>query len=80
MLIDQEPTFQELILLYTKELSESDSKDKAEVPSLQLKIYERIPIPDLAVSTFNIALSVNALSQVILVPRFQGFMHSLSNI
>ncbi|KAK3024608.1 hypothetical protein RJ639_043936 [Escallonia herrerae] len=44
----QEPAFRELILLYTEETG--DSKDKAEeVPSLQLKIYERIPIPDLPV-------------------------------
>ncbi|KAK7325345.1 hypothetical protein VNO77_29507 [Canavalia gladiata] len=45
----QEPAFEELILLYTKELGETNAKDKAEVPSLQLKIYERIPIPDLPV-------------------------------
>ncbi|XP_057422529.1 uncharacterized protein LOC130716577 isoform X2 [Lotus japonicus] len=45
----QEPAFEELILLYTKEAGEINAKDKAEVPSLQLKIYERIPIPDLAV-------------------------------
>lgn len=45
----QEPAFEELILLYTKEVEETNAKDKAEVPSLQLKIYERIPIPDLPV-------------------------------
>lgn len=45
----QEPAFEELILLYTKEVGETNAKDKAEVPSLQLKIYERIPIPDLPV-------------------------------
>ncbi|XP_061357190.1 uncharacterized protein LOC133301561 isoform X2 [Gastrolobium bilobum] len=45
----QEPAFEELILLYTKEVSETNAKDKAEVPSLQLKIYERIPFPDLPV-------------------------------
>ncbi|CAI8611753.1 unnamed protein product [Vicia faba] len=45
----QEPAFEELILLYTEEVGETNGKDKAEVPSLQLKIYERIPFPDLAV-------------------------------
>ncbi|KAF7843117.1 uncharacterized protein G2W53_000022 [Senna tora] len=45
----QEPAFEELILLYTEEVGERDTKDKAEVPALQLKIYERIPIPDLPV-------------------------------
>ncbi|CAK9310525.1 unnamed protein product [Citrullus colocynthis] len=43
----QEPAFQELILLYTKD--GRNSADKTEVPSLQLKIYEKIPIPDLPV-------------------------------
>ncbi|XP_065859955.1 uncharacterized protein [Euphorbia lathyris] len=42
----QEPAFEELILLYTNEVTKSD---KAEVPPLQLKIYQRIPIPDLPV-------------------------------
>ncbi|KAJ4727971.1 DUF3754 family protein [Melia azedarach] len=45
----QEPAFQELILLYTDDMDEKETKDKDEVPSLQLKIYERIPIPDLPV-------------------------------
>ncbi|KAI4355916.1 hypothetical protein L6164_004641 [Bauhinia variegata] len=45
----QEPAFEELILLYTNKGGERDGKDKSEVPSLQLKIYERIPIPDLPV-------------------------------
>ncbi|KAK7389349.1 hypothetical protein VNO78_24274 [Psophocarpus tetragonolobus] len=45
----QEPAFEELILLYTKEVDETNARDKVEVPSLQLKIYERIPIPDLPV-------------------------------
>ncbi|XP_038897961.1 uncharacterized protein LOC120085822 isoform X2 [Benincasa hispida] len=43
----QEPAFQELILLYTKD--GGNSGDKTEVPLLQLKIYEKIPIPDLPV-------------------------------
>ncbi|KAL2316515.1 hypothetical protein Fmac_030391 [Flemingia macrophylla] len=45
----QEPAFEELILLYTKEVGETNAKNEDEVPSLQLKIYERIPIPDLPV-------------------------------
>ncbi|KAH0982163.1 hypothetical protein GBA52_009340 [Prunus armeniaca] len=45
----QEAAFQELILLYTKEVDDSNTGDNADVPSLQLKIYERIPIPDLPV-------------------------------
>ncbi|CAK7348585.1 unnamed protein product [Dovyalis caffra] len=49
----QEPAFQELILLYTTETSDSDAKNKAEVPALQLKIYERIPIPDLPREHFS---------------------------
>ncbi|KAL8479122.1 hypothetical protein ACS0TY_025620 [Phlomoides rotata] len=44
----QEPAFQELILLYTEDVGERET-NQAEVPSLQMKIYERIPIPDLPV-------------------------------
>ncbi|XP_042966513.1 uncharacterized protein LOC122300135 isoform X12 [Carya illinoinensis] len=49
VLTNQEPAFQELILLYTKEDSKGDPEIRDEVSSLQLKIYERIPIPDLPV-------------------------------
>jgi hypothetical protein len=46
----QEPAFEELILLYTKDASEKDDKNKDETrSSLQLEIFERIPIPDLPV-------------------------------
>ncbi|XP_038684127.1 uncharacterized protein LOC119984326 isoform X2 [Tripterygium wilfordii] len=45
----QEPAFQELILLYNKDASERGNRDKVDVPSFQLKIYEKIPIPDLPV-------------------------------
>ncbi|EOA26761.1 hypothetical protein CARUB_v10022846mg [Capsella rubella] len=46
----QEPAFEELILLYTKEASDKDDKNKDETrSSLQLEIFERIPIPDLPV-------------------------------
>ncbi|KAJ4847732.1 hypothetical protein Tsubulata_006906 [Turnera subulata] len=60
----QEPAFEELILLYTKEISENDSKDRVEVPSLQLKIYERIPIPDLPVVFPNKKLSFRIIDTV----------------
>ncbi|KAK2993131.1 hypothetical protein RJ640_006818 [Escallonia rubra] len=58
----QEPAFQELILLYTEETG--DSNDKAEVPSLQLKIYERIPIPELPVIFPHKKLSFRILDTV----------------
>ncbi|KAK8654438.1 hypothetical protein V6N13_128406 [Hibiscus sabdariffa] len=45
----QEPAFEELILLYTKDFAEGDIEDNSEAQALQLKIYERIPIPDLPV-------------------------------
>ncbi|KAH7515406.1 hypothetical protein FEM48_Zijuj10G0023100 [Ziziphus jujuba var. spinosa] len=45
----EEPAFQELILLYTEEVDKGDTEIKSEVPSSQLKIYERIPIPELPV-------------------------------
>ncbi|GLT51345.1 hypothetical protein SLA2020_247620 [Shorea laevis] len=45
----QEPSFQELILLFTKDTIESDTNNDSEGQALQLKIYERIPIPDLPV-------------------------------
>ena len=45
MFPSQEPAFQELILLYTEEVDEKDTGQRVDVPSLQLKIYERIPIP-----------------------------------
>ncbi|XVF72891.1 hypothetical protein PTKIN_Ptkin12aG0157100 [Pterospermum kingtungense] len=45
----QEPAFQELILLYTEDITEGDTEDNSEAQALQLKIYERIPIPDLPV-------------------------------
>ncbi|PPD72447.1 hypothetical protein GOBAR_DD30646 [Gossypium barbadense] len=55
----QEPAFQELILLYTKDFAEGDIEEDSEVQALELKIYERIPIPDLsrAVSRYEGFLS-----------------------
>ncbi|KAK4269596.1 hypothetical protein QN277_022733 [Acacia crassicarpa] len=60
----QEPAFKELILLYTNEVSERDAKDKASVPELQLKIYERIPIPDLSVIFPHKKLSFRVIDTV----------------
>lgn len=54
----QETAFQELILLYTEEDGNNDAENKAEVPPLQLKIFERIPIPDLPVNTSETAMSI----------------------
>lgn len=49
MMFLQEPAFQELILLYTKEVGGKEIADQDDLASLQMKIYERIPIPDLPV-------------------------------
>ncbi|KAH0881871.1 hypothetical protein HID58_057967 [Brassica napus] len=46
----QEPAFEELILLYTMDAGEKGDKNEDETrSSLQLEIFERIPIPDLPV-------------------------------
>ncbi|PWA72383.1 hypothetical protein CTI12_AA270210 [Artemisia annua] len=58
----QEPAFQELILLYTKETEDKESTYQA--PVLQLKIYEKIPIPDLPVIFPNKKLSFRILDTV----------------
>ncbi|KAL6861689.1 hypothetical protein ACP4OV_017389 [Aristida adscensionis] len=60
----QEPAFQELILLYTDEAAQNEVKDKAEMLPLQLKIYERIPIPDLPVVFPHKKLSFRILDTV----------------
>ncbi|KAI8572983.1 hypothetical protein RHMOL_Rhmol01G0243600 [Rhododendron molle] len=60
----QEPAFQELILLFTEERDEGETEDTAEVPLLQLKIYERIPIPDLPVIFPHKKLSFRILDTV----------------
>lgn len=46
----QEPAFQELILFYIENNGERETPDQAEMPSLQIEIYEKIPIPDLPVN------------------------------
>ncbi|XP_012701068.1 uncharacterized protein LOC101764585 isoform X2 [Setaria italica] len=60
----QEPAFQELILLYTDENDQSEKKDKSEMLPLQLKIYEKIPIPDLPVVFPHKKLSFRILDTV----------------
>lgn len=60
----QEPAFEELILLYTEKTDQRETEDEAEVPSLQLKIYERIPIPDLPVIFPHKKLSFRILDTV----------------
>nr|XP_009765325.1 PREDICTED: uncharacterized protein LOC104216882 isoform X6 [Nicotiana sylvestris] len=60
----QEPAYQELILLYIKETCEGGDADKDEFPSLQLKIYEKIPIPDLPVVFPHKKLSFRILDSV----------------
>ncbi|KAJ8527505.1 hypothetical protein K7X08_000012 [Anisodus acutangulus] len=60
----QEPAYQELILLYIKETCEGVDGDKTEFPSLQLKIYEKIPIPDLPVVFPHKKLSFRILDSV----------------
>ncbi|XP_038971491.1 uncharacterized protein LOC103710724 isoform X2 [Phoenix dactylifera] len=60
----QEPAFQELILLYTDQTSQTKSEDKAEILPLQLKIYQRIPLPDLPVIFPHKKLSFRILDTV----------------
>ncbi|KAL6606413.1 hypothetical protein ACP70R_042066 [Stipagrostis hirtigluma subsp. patula] len=60
----QEPAFQELILLYTDEAAQREVKEKAEMLPLQLKIYEKIPIPDLPVVFPHKKLSFRILDTV----------------
>ncbi|KAH7578146.1 hypothetical protein JRO89_XS01G0346000 [Xanthoceras sorbifolium] len=73
----QEPSFQELILLYTDDVNRKEFKDDAEVPSLQLKIYERIPIPDLPVIFPHKKLSFRIIDTLknleVLIARVMGY-------
>ncbi|KAL8137998.1 hypothetical protein V2J09_003999 [Rumex salicifolius] len=59
----QEPAFRELILLYTEKTGEKE-RDRDDVSSLQLKIYEKIPIPDLPVVFPHKKLSFRILDMV----------------
>ncbi|MQM01514.1 hypothetical protein Taro_034274, partial [Colocasia esculenta] len=59
----EEPAFQELILLYTDEATCTESQN-VEVMPLQLKIYERIPYPELPVIFPHKKLSFRILDTV----------------
>ncbi|XP_073134749.1 uncharacterized protein [Henckelia pumila] len=60
----QEPAFQQIILLYLEDVVDRESLNQAEVPSLQMKIYEEIPIPDLQVVFPHKKLSFRILDSV----------------
>ncbi|KAI5081235.1 hypothetical protein GOP47_0004418 [Adiantum capillus-veneris] len=59
----QEPAYKELVLLYN--LSDADDDEREDkIPNLQLKIYGKIPIPDLKVIFPNKKLSFRILDTV----------------
>ncbi|KZV42536.1 hypothetical protein F511_37685, partial [Dorcoceras hygrometricum] len=60
----QEPAFQQIILLYLEEVVDKERVNQGEVPSLQMKIYETIPIPDLQVVFPHKKLSFRMLDSV----------------
>lgn len=60
----QEPAFQELIILYSDDATESNERGKSEMLPPQLKIYEKIPIPDLPVVFPHKKLSFRILDTV----------------
>lgn len=60
----QEPAFQELILLFTEERGKEETEDKAEFFPLQLKVYKKIPIPDLPVIFPHRKLSFRILDTI----------------
>ncbi|KAM0934703.1 hypothetical protein DsansV1_C31g0219051 [Dioscorea sansibarensis] len=60
----QEPAFRELILLYTEETSQNEYNGQLEGLPLQMKIYERIPIPELQVIFPHKKLSFRILDTV----------------
>ncbi|KAM0840985.1 hypothetical protein ACQ4PT_059304 [Festuca glaucescens] len=60
----QEPAFQELIILYSDDDAQSAERDKSEMLPPQLKIYEKIPIPDLPVVFPHKKLSFRILDTV----------------
>uniref|UniRef100_A0A803MZX8 Uncharacterized protein n=1 Tax=Chenopodium quinoa TaxID=63459 RepID=A0A803MZX8_CHEQI len=70
--IIQEPAFQELILLYTEETGDT------KISSLQLKIYEKIPVPDLPVR-LDVATIVGLLAYFINY-RFEDALSSPSDL
>ncbi|WOL05134.1 hypothetical protein Cni_G13857 [Canna indica] len=60
----QEPAFQELVLLYIEKGSQNGNEDRAGINPLQLKIYEKIPIPELPVIFPHKKLSFRILDTV----------------
>uniref|UniRef100_M8CAG8 Uncharacterized protein n=1 Tax=Aegilops tauschii TaxID=37682 RepID=M8CAG8_AEGTA len=62
----QEPAFEELIILYSDDSAQSNEKESSEMQMLppQLKIYEKIPIPDLPVR-LDIATVIGLLAYVV---------------
>ncbi|KAK1296815.1 hypothetical protein QJS10_CPB15g00846 [Acorus calamus] len=78
--IIQEPAFQELILLYTEDLPSNGDAESGEFPALQLKIYDKIPIPDLPVIFPHKKLSFRILDTVRLdVASILGLLAFLVN-
>ncbi|KAH7438192.1 hypothetical protein KP509_04G004600 [Ceratopteris richardii] len=59
----QEPAYKELVLLYNVPSTDNDDKEY-KIPELQLKIYGKIPIPDLKVIFPNKKLSFRILDTV----------------
>ncbi|KAH9321748.1 hypothetical protein KI387_016387, partial [Taxus chinensis] len=60
----QEPAFKELVLLYTTAIDLKENEKQFDFPTLQLKIYKRIPLPDLKVIFPNKKLSFRILDTV----------------
>lgn len=60
----QEPAFRELVLLYNIPKNSNGDTQREEVPNLHLKIYGKIPIPDLKVIFPNKKLSFRILDTV----------------
>uniref|UniRef100_A0A7N0VN36 Uncharacterized protein n=2 Tax=Kalanchoe fedtschenkoi TaxID=63787 RepID=A0A7N0VN36_KALFE len=63
----QEPAFQELILLYAKDTGEDDTTDEVKIPSLEIKVYENIPIPDIPVIFPHKKLSFRIIDTVCVI-------------
>ncbi|CAN6466140.1 unnamed protein product [Victoria cruziana] len=60
----QEPAFSELILLYSEKRDQENVSDYYQLPSLRMKIYEKIPVPDLPVIFPHKKLSFRILDTV----------------
>uniref|UniRef100_N1R5H3 Uncharacterized protein n=1 Tax=Aegilops tauschii TaxID=37682 RepID=N1R5H3_AEGTA len=71
----QEPAFEELIILYSDDSAQSNEKESSEMQMLppQLKIYQKIPIPDLPVR-LDIATVIGLLAYVVNY-KFESLAH-----